>query len=298
VRRFSCSGLPYLVLLFLLPLVLIQGCARPLLQTYPASEQEIESAAAAFASYQETNGETCGCCLDAEADAVLLVSGWLRDHTGRLSGYLQAMQPGYVKFVAVNPLGQPMLIFVTDGRVFKSLNVFESKAYTGSVFSETYRKFAPRGFEPQFSYYWLTGRLMPGDKRIQAVMRDREQGKFWLQIRYADPAPESMVLFDPEESLILRHVLRDEQGERLMDVRYADYRPVRPDKGPGSGVPQLADAVAGSGSCRVPGSITVFTNGNDGKIEVKLSSFLEDARFTAEDFTVEIPENFEYLPVR
>ena len=50
-----------------------------------------------------------------------------------------------------------------------------------------------------------------GDMQIKAVMRDREQDAFWLQINHANRAAESMVLFDLDEMLILRHVLRDER---------------------------------------------------------------------------------------
>lgn len=266
-------------------LVMIQGCARPVLQTYPASEQEIGSVLQEFAHYQQISEELCGCCLDAEADAALSVSGWFSDHTGKLSGYLQAMEPGYIRFVAINPLGQPLFILVTNGNMFKSLNVSEEKAYIGSVYSETYRKFAPVGFEPEFSYYWLTGRLQPGDIQIRAVMRDREQDAFWLQINRSGSGTDSMVLFDPGEKLILRHVLRDQQGKHLVDTVYADYQAY-----PGSD--------SGKEFCRVPAMITVSSNAGAEKIEVKLFSFLDDAYFSAVDFYLDIPENFDQRLVK
>ena len=108
MRGFLHRGLRHLLFFSVLALVLIQGCARPVLQTYPASEQEIEAALAAFTRYREISAEACSTCFDAEIDAALTVSGWFSDHTGKLSGYLQAMAPGYCKFIAVNPLGQPL----------------------------------------------------------------------------------------------------------------------------------------------------------------------------------------------
>lgn len=300
MRRFLYLDLPYAMLAFLLILLFIQGCARSVLQTYPASEQEFESAAAAFARFQQASEEVCGCCLDAEADAALSVSGWFSDRTGRLAGYLQAMKPGYLKFVAINPLGQPLLIFVTDGNIFTSLNVFDGIAYRGSVRSEGYWKFAPKGFDPQFSYYWLTGRLPPAEMRIEAVMRDREQDKFWLQIKYADLGTESMILFDPREFMILRHVLRDERGEHLMDVIYADHQsmPGGEDKPTGNNSATIPAIYEGEDPCRVPGTVTVFTNGNAARMELKLSSFLKGVHFSPEDFSVEIPDNFDQLLVK
>jgi len=260
---------------------LIQGCARPVLQTYPVSLEESTAVLEAFGQYLEISEKVCGCCLDAEADAELVVSGWFSDHMGKLSGYLQAMEPGYLKFVVINPLGQPLLIFVTDGRIFKSLNVYDAKVYAGSVRSETYKRFAPESFDPEFSYYWLTGRLQPGYMQVLQVMRDREQDGFWLQIKQAGLSPESMVLFDPHNLVILRHVLRDENGKHLVDIRYADH--------------QLLPAAADQ--CRLPARITVASQGNAEKLELKLQAFLREVHFSAEDFQIEIPDNFEELPV-
>ncbi|KPK00510.1 MAG: hypothetical protein AMJ60_00970 [Desulfobacterales bacterium SG8_35] len=278
------------MIFLLLPLFFVQGCARSVLQTYPASEQEIEAAVEAFNRYRLKSEEVCGCCLDAEADAALSVSGWFSDHTGKVTGYLQAMKPGYIKYAAINVLGQPLFIFLTNGSMFKSLNVFAEKAYIGSVHSEAYRKFAPPGFAPEYSYYWLTGRLPPEDIKILAVMRDREQGNFWLQIRHAESATESMVLFDPQKRIVLRHVLRDELGKHLMDVLYADHIPLpgKESKYPGSG----------NELCLVPARIIVSSNSDTRKIEVALYSFLAVSRFSTEDFHLEIPDNFEQLYVK
>ena len=300
MRRFSCHGLPYIMALLFISLVFIQGCARSVLQTDPASQQEIELASKAFARFQKISEEVCGCCLDAEADAALSVSGWFGDQTGKFSGYLQAMETGYIRFVAVNPLGQPLFIFVTDGEMFTSLNIFEEKAYSGSVHSKPYKKFAPPGFESRFSYYWLTGRLQPGDLRIQAVMRDREQENFWLQIKYANSSTESMVLFDPAELLVLRHILRDERGEHLVDILYADHQPqlMKESKYAGSVPATIPGSEAGKELCRVPARITVSSNGDAEKIEARLYSFLNDVRFSPEDFNLEIPDNFEQLLVK
>jgi hypothetical protein len=281
-------------------LFFIQGCARPVLQTYPASELEVGLVTEAFTRYQEINENSCFCCLDAEADAALSVSGWFTDHSGKVSGYLQAMQPGYIKFVAINPLGQPLFILVTNGTVFKSLNVFEEKAYLGSVHSEAYKKFAPPGFEPDFSYYWLVGRLQPGDNEIHAVMHDRELEQFWLQISHANSSIESLILFDPMELVILRHVMMDEHGKHLLDMSYADHQALfgKTDKYSGGESAAIPKSIEQEDLCKVPARITLSSRENASKIELKLSSFLEDAHFSADDFLLDIPDNFEQILVK
>lgn len=289
---------PAIVLCF--SLVLSQGCTRTVLQTYPASSDEIATVKEAFARFRQFGREQCSCCLDAEVDVTVSISGWISDHTGKFSGYLQAMQPGYMKFVAINPLGQPLYIFTTDGRIFTGLNVHTEKAYLGSVQSQTYMKFAPLGFEPEFSYYWLTGRLPPGDTRIVAVTRNREPGKFWLRIHRVPATTDSMILFDPANLLILRHVMLDERGERLVDIRYDDYQSMAAAADIYGNVAP-ANLAAGNGaatSCKVPATISIASREDAGEIGLRLYAFLKEPHLAAEDFAVHIPENFEQLLVK
>ena len=300
MRRYQRHYLRHLIILFSLSQIFIQGCARPALQTYPASGQQIAKTLEAFDRYQEISAAACNCCLDAEADAALSVSGWFSDHTEKVSGFLQAMKPGYLKFIVINPLGQPLFIFLTNGSMFTSLNVLEEKAYSGSVHSETYKKFAPPGFEPEFSYYWLTGRLRPGEIKVQAVKSDREQEKFWLQINHANVSTESMVLFDPVDLVILRHVLRDQQGKHLMDILYAEHQvlPGKESKYAGSVAASIGASDTGIEPCRIPAHITVSSNTDAGRIELRLHSFLAEVRFSGDDFHIEVPDNFEKLLVK
>jgi hypothetical protein len=298
--RFLGQGVSFSPVFLGLALLFSQGCARPVLQTFPASDIEIVAVEKAFVRFQEVGGQLCSPCLDAEADVALSVAGWFGDHTGKFYGYLQAMQPGYIKFVTLNPLGQPLFIFVTDGRLFKGFNVFAGKAYLGSVLSRTYREYAPPGLVPEYSYYWLTGRLEPGEPEIRAVMRDREPGKFWLQIHSANENSDSMVLFDPEDLTILRRVFLNGQGEHLADIRYGDYRVL---SGPaetsaGNATRNPADPDEDRQPCKVPASISVSSRTAAGQIDIKLSAFLEDALLSAEDFHLAVPENFEQLLVK
>jgi len=300
VRRFFLYGLPFCNILFFLALFLVQGCTSSVLQIYPASEKEIGAAYESFRLYREVNEDMCGCCLDAEVEAELTISGWFNDHVGKLSGYLQAMKPGYIRFVALNPLGQPLYIFLTDGSKFTSLNVYAEKAYSGSVDSRTYKKIVPSGFDPEFAYYWLNGRLPPQDMQIADVMRAGQPDAYWLQIRHDNVGTERMILFDAAKLRILRHVLRDEKGSHLVDISYRDYEPLNaPEKinfEKDHAVSDVSDA--GTDGCSVPGKITIASHGGSEKISVKLHSFLPDASFSEEDFRVNIPDSFEQMLVR
>ncbi|MBW2466207.1 MAG: hypothetical protein JRF02_02815, partial [Deltaproteobacteria bacterium] len=181
----------------LILLLLLQGCARQVLQTSPVSQHEAQITKSAFTRHLEKYQDECGCCIDAEVNVTVFISGWFNDHTAKLSGYIQAMEPGYIKFVALNPLGQPILILLTDGKEFKSFNILEGKAYIGSTDSVTFKKFTPPGFDPRFSYYWLTGAQPPVGIEILDVRHDQKQEAYWLKVRYEDSGSVSMILFDP-----------------------------------------------------------------------------------------------------
>ena len=300
MRRFSICALLYLIFILAAPFLFLQGCARSVLQTYPASEQDIQLAVSAFKRYNQIYQDECACCLDAEVDAVVSVSGWFNDHTGKLSGYLQAMEPGYIKFVALNPLGQPILILLTNGKTFKSLNVLEGRAYTGSVNSETFRKFVPQGFDPELSYYWLTGRVPPGDIEILRVRRGKEQNGYWLQVRYGQSEVDNMILFDPEEFVVQRHIVLSDKGDHLLDLVYGNYqRGHMAKKHLADNNPEIVDSTGlNEKLCKIPAEISVFSStGPDKKVDLKLFSFVLDAEFTPDDFILEIPDNLEHLKV-
>lgn len=300
MRVFGPYGLLQCLVLMVIIVVSAEGCSRRVLQTRPAGQQDIEVAMEAFGRYRRISAEVCNCCLDAEADASLSMAGWFTSHKGHLAGYIQAMEPGYVKFVAINPLGQPLYIFLTNGKMFKSINIFEEKVYAGSVHSEIYRKFAPPGFEPEFFFYWLTGRLQPDGLQVLDVMYDRQQEKFWIQLNHENSRSDSMVLFDPGQLLILRHIIRDDQGKHLADILYEDHQllPGR-DKEPAADTAEaIGTAGGGLGGCLMPARITVSSQTGAGKVELKLHSFIDDARFAPEDFQLRIPANFKQLLVK
>jgi len=301
VRGFSGRTLLHQLFLLSVSLLLLQGCARPVLQTYPASEQEVQSAVSAFARYQKIYQVECTCCLDAEVDVSASVSaGWFSNYSGKISGYLQAMEPGYIKFAVLNPLGQPIFIFLTSGEIFKALNVLEGKAYTGSVHSEAFKKFSPKGFNPEFSYYWLTGRLPPGDIDILKVSRDKVQDGYWLHVRYEKSGIESLVLFDPHEMVVLQRIIINEKGQDEVDVVYGDYQPgyVIEKQVAEEGQKNIDSVDSREFLCRMPTKISIVSySGAEKKIDLKFFSFIPEAEFSQDDFELEIPDNLEELTV-
>ena len=298
MKEYNDSGILLLTIFFLLSSLLFTGCAAKLIQTLPASLQEESTVSAAFQDMLK-NQANCGCCLDAEVDVTIAVTSWLNDRSLTMGGFLQAMEPSHVKFISVNPLGQPLFIFITDGVTFQNLQVPKSKVYEGVVRSDAFYKYVPAWFEPEYGFYWLAGRIKPGNFEIISIRRDKGKKGFWLQLQYEGSQYRNMILFDPKEPVVLRHVLMDSQEIPHIDVQYADYLPLidETENTGNKGVGQnnnTGEFVL----CRLPGSIKVASHDNSGQINLELHSFLPDSVFSEEDFTIDIPSGFERLPLR
>ncbi|MFZ5772322.1 MAG: hypothetical protein ACOY4W_12895 [Thermodesulfobacteriota bacterium] len=248
----------------------LAGCAAlPGMDEIPAKEQErlIQECREMLARQQ-----SCHCCLDAQA-TVSFSSIWQK---GTLNGYLQAMAPSYLKFLAVNPLGQTMAIFVTDGDFFRYVPVLEAKQYEGKVTGTTYAKYAPPGFLPEHGFYWLIGRLYPGRIRFLDVTRDRQGQGYWFAISYGN-GTKSLVLYDEKQGVLRRHIVMNDQDEKIFNVLYDEYT---------------------AGDCPLPGKVTVTALVHNSTMEIRLADWLDAPTFTMDDFTYDAPPSFDRVVVQ
>lgn len=223
------------------------------------------------------------CCprgLDAQV-RVNLRSIW---QNGSLQGFVQGMAPSYLKFVGVNPLGQPMLILGSDGESFRAVVAPEAKWYEGAVETDAFRKYAPAGFDPARGFFWLIGRLAPDNLTIEAVEQDAEGGGQWLTARYSGEQVRQQVLFDPHTRLVRRHLVLGADGKPVVDVSYDAYQQVA------AGQPEV---------CRLPGMIRVESSAHAGaSMEILLGDWLTETTFTPLDFVVPVPPDFVRVPVQ
>ncbi|OGQ96146.1 MAG: hypothetical protein A2521_12495 [Deltaproteobacteria bacterium RIFOXYD12_FULL_57_12] len=265
----------------LLCCLLIAGCAGRLPPMTDLSATESGAVAAAFAEVQ-AQARRCGPCFDAEVEAQVSFSNLLGSKSGRLVGYLQAMAPASLKFVAVNPLGQPLFVFVTDGQRFRSLIVLEAREYEGPVQSALFRKYAPPGFEPAEAFAWLSG--WPGASAgIVAVRRAVAEEGYWLELHRGSDSAQSYILFEPNSGEVRRHILQDGQGRLTMDVSYDG---------------QAATGAGSAAGCRLPARITVAALPSNGNLILDLKDvLLPETPFGADVFAVESPAGFQKIVV-
>ncbi len=271
-------GGPAGVLFLLVFFLLLAGCAgrQPKLEKPPAGE--VRAVLAAFAAMGD---HYCGAGLDAQVEVTASFFSLTGGRTGRISGYLLAGEPWLLKFVALNPLGQPLLIFVSNGRRFQTVLVSEGKGYEGLLRSGTVQRYLPAGFVDQPLFPWLVGRVSPATG-VEVLGRDRAGTGYWLTFPSPGGSGRDLLLFDPATRLVLRRILEDRQGRTLLDVRYEEYRPV-----------------AGQGGCPLPGIVKVAGLPRKTSLVIEMSDMeLLSPGLTAADFVVTLPPGFKRIEVR
>ncbi len=256
-------------------LLLLAGCAGFQVGTAVVSGPEAGEAAATL--QRVFAGPNPCTCFDAEVTANIAMSSWGIDRAASLTGYLQTQSPSKLKFVGINPFGQPQLIVALDDKRLWSILVPEAKVFTGNVRAKTFKKYFPPGFEPAHVFAWLAGRPPIGDDTIRAVRDGGAAGVHWFEMDRADGAGRVQLLFDSGAEVVLRYVLYGKYDNVLVDVSYTDYQ----------------DA----GDCRLPGKILVDSPSQKGSLELELNDPLECESLSPTAFSYELPPGFERITV-
>ncbi len=215
----------------------------------------------------------CARAVDVEV-TVTISSPW---QSGSMNGYLQLLAPGFLKFVGVNPLGQPLVLMATDGETGRYVLPGERKVYDGPLSAEAVRRFLPAGLDPARSYYWLIGRLRPGLVKIREVAGDPDGSGVWVEFRYEGETRKELVLFDPRQLTLRRHLLLDDQGGIAFEVEYDAYP---------------------AGECPLPGLVTIRGDSRYGRLVLRLGDWLPAEALTGNDFQITAPADFTRIPIK
>lgn len=224
-------------------------------------------------------------CLDAEAEL-----NWrtlLR--SGILPGYLQALSPGQLKFVGLDPLGRPLLALVTDGDFFRLVLVPETRVYEGATTAASFRRHLPDGLTPEIlpqSLFALLSGGQPFNSDIVAVYQDPHGEGYWLEV--AEPT-RTQLLFGPGaaadgenggRSNLVRRIRLYEPGDRQpTEIVYGDYRP--------------AALPAAGESLLLPHRIELHARRHQGlSLTLRLDDLLTDCGLSAADFQLPVPGSF------
>ncbi len=199
-------------------LLLAAGCAS-LPTSVPIQETEADQVRQEFKALLQEQRK-CPAAVDADVSVTVDNVLW----SGTLSGYLRAMTPAYLRMEGVNPLGLTEAILAVDGENFMYLSVRNQEAYLGSLNAEKIASFAPEGLVIAMNYYWLLGRIPPGDLGIAGIGLDANGQGHWLDVHYAATDERAMVLFDARKHLVKRHLMLNASEAIAADLSY-EYSP-------------------------------------------------------------------------
>ena len=254
---------------------LLAGCAGFQLRTAVVSGPEGRAATAAL---EKMSADLDNCrCFDAEVTVNLAVSGWGRDRAAFFSGYLQTMAPSYLKFIGVNPFGQPQLIVSLGNKRFSTVLVPEAKVFTGNVAGNTFAKYVPAGFNGRDLIALLTGRIGIDDATIRSIREGETAGTYWFELGRPGETGRAHLLFDPRAEAVMRYTVVDSNDRVLVDVSYTDYKD--------------------NGACRLPGKIHIESPTQHGRLDMVLSDILPCDELPAALFNQVPPPGFESIVV-
>lgn len=260
--------------IFLCFILLLGGCAKKEWRD-PLGKAEDKKAQQLLTLKIEEQSQ-CSCCLDAEIKAT-----WQsRMADGGLNGYVQLMQPSSLKLVAINPLGQPLFAFTTDGRIFQAVNVQEGLYKYGKVASFVRKHSVPENvFHGEYPK-WLRGTISFADEKVGELYHDTTSRGFWVRITNA---PESRfsneyLLLDHSTGRLLERVAIDRDGNEAARVIYKNW--IRP------------------GGCPIPTSLEIRSPSYGTAIQLELSDIKTDKELSLKDFNLKSPRGFlqQYYP--
>ena len=262
------SPIPLRLVLILLALVL-HGCAgKP--WTSPVAENETALITQTFTEMQQRDA-SCSCCLDAKTTL-----SWDGPGENRLvTGFLQLMLPASFKFVVLNPLGQPLYALVSDGQEFQSINTTLRQHMIGKISSLAAQYQIPEALLSENWGYWLTGRLQEKGATIETIRRDGSGRGVWITMQYPGEAAlaKTHLLIRTETRQLLARVLVDHQGDTLATISY--------------------EGRSENEKCSPVSRITITDLPYRSKLTIDFTEILTERSFTAANFKLKVPANYD-----
>ncbi len=167
---------------------------------------------------------------DARCPATIITNAsfFLSSPTGKqaFAGSLQFSLPTSYKFVATNPLGQPLLAFAGNNRKYSSINTITRQFISGGIDALGARNNIPLQILEGDWGEWLTGRIKERPGKF-SLLQDLSTPGIWITspVHRITKGIE-YVLLDPATEHITKRVLTSETGREVAIISYGDYHPI------------------------------------------------------------------------
>ncbi|MDJ0622557.1 MAG: hypothetical protein QNJ17_06310 [Desulfocapsaceae bacterium] len=249
-------------------ILLLGGCAQREWRDSLAEAEDEKAQQLLAMKMDEQN--LCSCCLDAEIQTT-----WQsRMADGGLNGYIQLMHPSTLKLVAINPLGQPLFVFTTDGQRFQAVNVQDGLFKYGKVASFVKKHSVPENvFHGEYAK-WLRGTITRDDEKIGELYQDTTSRGFWVRTTNTSGSrfPDEYLLLDQVTGKLLERVAIDRDGNEAARVIYKNW--------------------TRQNGCPIPTSLEIRSPSYGTAIQLDLKDIKIDKTLSSKDFDLKPPRGF------
>lgn len=220
------------------------------------------------------------------ADQQECISQWDADlevnyHTAiddkKFDGYILVEEPSSFKFIASNPLGQPLLAVTTNGNQFQLVDVLSSQYTHGSTMNFAVHNNVPTEFISGQWGNWLAAKIDDQSAEETVIYSDENPGNFWYAT-LQDDRVKTAYLFDASTLLVKTSLVLSEKGKTLAAFHYTDY--------------------VSNGSCLQPTEITIDQLSFGASITLRLTDIQPAENTESKDFRLTVPSHYfnRYLP--
>lgn len=254
----------------LLLCILCTSCAQKR-WTDTLSEEENRAMEQLVATIQEREQQ---CSQRFDADMKLF---WKSPVASRaVQGYLQLLAPSSMKFVASNPLGQPLFALSGNGKNFQILQPMQQTHIRGGVRSLAIRSKIPLLMIQGNWFAYMGGRLPAHKLTIIETTQDRDSDTVWL--RLADTSRQKTegriyLHLDQQKEEVLGYLFLDKEGETLAEISYPGTK-------------------AGKTHCGAQTEIAVTDLPWGAEIRIKLENISGAVQLKEQDFPLPVPAGF------
>ncbi len=258
-----------IVISLLLAVFFLSSCARPPSPwTGSLDEDQRRLAEQSFIDAARSWSD-CGPAWDSELSVTW--NGPVR--TVSFTAYSQVLAPSYLKLVATDPLGLPLLALATNGTSYQHLDVTQKSYVYGSLRSWAVSNDLPLQLVQNWPD-WLRGRPTIAPSRIVEVRLDGQRRGVWLSIsREGNEAViEEYILFDQAEAKIVERMIVDGLGEVRGVISYRQWQ--------------------GMNGCLRPVEIAISGLPYGARAEL-LFSDIRETDLAPEDFKLTAPQSFQ-----
>ncbi|BHH84002.1 hypothetical protein [Desulforhopalus sp. 52FAK] len=214
-KQFSKKIFPYLLLCASLT---ISGCAhKPWGSSFEEKEYD-----AGLQLVEELTAQGAKCNKGFQSDLTVEYSTPLGKRT--FAGFLQYSSGPNYKFVASNPLGQPLIIIAGNQKSYQVINTLESIYSSGGMTAFALRNKLPIYFLKGRWDDWITGRNSIATEYVSDISPDKEQRGMWVTLPDNRGAGNiSHILIDTEKRLIIERIIETRKEKPLATIVYSDF---------------------------------------------------------------------------